>query len=454
MSYLLVFTFPYVIALYGAAYNANQALQGMIKHAPNPAAIPAGAGPMVSVFEPALDTNVIWLSLIAYCVLILLPALLLSGYVIKRWKGCVLALAVVLVPGVLAVVGVFPAIDFLPREFVIDALGVLGDAGGMFPLVLLVLISGWSAVLILSDVLQLGDNFRHLYDHAWYATAVVTGIFFVADLGAAHTARELQTENDLSRQASGYLLRQVRDYDLHCQSMKWSKKPSCTWASQVQETLNDYATWNERLYYTVGPNNTAAIYNPFRYERDEGKISAIRRELKEFNEAQCPRRSLGNGWYQSAISGTCQRPPGAFLKVYPEPLDGKVDHDAPTRTVAVANEVIVPSLVASRERQERLKSEAERYTRYLNLKWIFYIVFSFAAGGKVANSTARMIEIGKQPPTEQRRSLQAVRLTWRGIGGAIKLTAKLAQRSWNGLGRLLAKVPGLKRKTSVDDKTT
>jgi hypothetical protein len=45
------------MALHGAAYNANQALQGMIKHSPNLAAIPAGAGPLVSIIESPLTTS-------------------------------------------------------------------------------------------------------------------------------------------------------------------------------------------------------------------------------------------------------------------------------------------------------------------------------------------------------------------------------------------------------------
>ena len=87
----------------------------------------------------------------------------------------------------------------------------------MFPLVFMGLLTGWSVVVILSDLLDFKDKFRHYYDHLWYSMAILTCLFFVADSNTSQVAQEFQQGNQLARQASAYLLQQVRDYDLQCQ---------------------------------------------------------------------------------------------------------------------------------------------------------------------------------------------------------------------------------------------
>ena len=66
-------------------------------------------------------------------------------------------------------------------------------------------------------IFGVGEGFRHYYDHLWYAMAVLAGLFFVADSSAQNDFMDLQEENQNSREASAYLLNQVRDYDRHCQ---------------------------------------------------------------------------------------------------------------------------------------------------------------------------------------------------------------------------------------------
>ena len=130
-----------------------------------------------------------------------------------------------------------------------------------------------------------------------------------------------------------------------------------------------------------------------------------------------------------------------FVKVYPEPLDGQVEQDYVYRVVAIANEMIVPFLVSSREKQAQLKQEVDRNNRYLNFKWVFYILFSIAAGGKIANSTARIIDIGRQPPGEQRRSLQVLRLTWGGLKKMVGSILIFIRWCWDKVRHLSSKAP-------------
>jgi hypothetical protein len=113
------------------------------------------------------------------------------------------------------------------------------------------------------------------------------------------------------------------------------------------------------------------------------------------------------------------------LYSFPEPLDGHVDKWALDRTVAIASECIIPSLVASRARQEKLQAVVEDKVRTKHFRWLFFILFSLVVGGKVANATSRAIELDKRPEQEKRRLLKLLRPVWLGpknvVGFAIKV---------------------------------
>jgi len=102
-------------------------------------------------------------------------------------------------PGVAVTLGLWPNIPYSPDTLVLRGTGMLGSPWGMFPLVLMGLLTGWSVVLILSDLLDFKDKFRHYYDHFWYSMAVLTGVFFVADSNISVAVRELQQVNQSAR---------------------------------------------------------------------------------------------------------------------------------------------------------------------------------------------------------------------------------------------------------------
>lgn len=341
---------------------------------------------------------------------ILMVALtVLAGYIVNRWKGAAITLLLLSLPGLCALFGDFFPIGITPIEYDVGGTGALGSAWGMTPLILLGMLTGWSFVLIISDAFQLQDKFRHLYDHAWYSAAVLAGVFFVADLDAARTTNKLQRVNETARQASAFLLQQVRDYDAFCRRAGASDRASCTWASNVQQTLNHYASEDERVFGRVGPKSPADVYGPIQSRITAEEILVIRRELREFNESICPTKSIGNGISQLRITSNCQMPPPSFCAAYPEPLDGESGRDTPLRSVAIATECIVPSLVVWQLRHDKLRAIVEEHERGRHWRWLFYILFSIAAGGKIANSTARVIGIGSQPENERKRSIRLVR---------------------------------------------
>ncbi len=130
-------------------------------------------------------------------------------------------------------------------------------------------------------------------------------------------------------------------------------------------------------------------------------------------------------------SGTCQSPPGIFCTSFPDPLDGRIDDKVPIRTVAIASECIVPSLVASQARQEKLGAFVAEKARTKHFRWLFFILFSLIVGGKIANATSRAIELDKRPEQEKQRSLKLLRSICLGAKNGVGLALKVCRA---GLG--------------------
>jgi hypothetical protein len=372
---------------------------------------------------------------------LLVGLIVVAAYILGRRIGAFTTLLLLALLGVAAIFGLWPSINYSPKTIVIGGTGTLGSPWGMFPLVLMGLLTGWSVVLILSDLLDFKDKFRHYYDHFWYSMAVLTGVFFVADSNTSVAVRELQQVNQSARQASAYLLQQVRAYDLQCQQDPSMGTASCAWASDVQQKLSDYATEDERGFPSFGPKSSADIYSPLGSELPPHQILAIRSELKAYDDLRCPVKELGEGWRQtSRPSAICQRPPASFSTSFPDPFDGYVDNDTKyPRTVAIASEWIIPSLVASRARQEKLGAVVADNARTKHFRWLFFVLFSLVVGGKVANATSRAIELDKRPEQEKRRLvglIRSVRLgTKNGVGLAINVCRVVLGYAFSGLHR-------------------
>lgn len=434
------FFVPYIQFLLGAAYNIAQTIEGLRPTSLTFIVGGADARMELGYFAPL---EVIFGILLLYS-FVLVGLIVVAAYILGRRIGAFTALLLLALPGVTAMFGLWPSINYSPETIVIGGTGTLGSPWGMFPLVLMGLLTGWSLVVILSDLLGFKDNFRHYYDHFWYSMAILTAIFFVTDSNISEVVRELQEANQSSRQASAYLLQQVRTYDLQCQQSRRGRRRSgpgphssmgtvsCTWASDVQEMLNDYATKDERVFPILGPKSSTDIYSPLGRELSPQQILTLRHELQAYNNSRCPEKVLGEGWSQMARpSATCQRPPAIFCTSFPDPLDGHVDDKAPIRTVAIASECIIPSLVASRARQEKLKAVVEDKARTKHFRWLFFRLFSLVVGGKVANATSRAIELDKRREQEKQCSLQ---LLWSMCLGT-KNGAELAYKVYRaGLG--------------------
>jgi|GEM_PF-670217 len=409
------FLVPYIEPLLGAAYNIQQAAEGYGVPSLNGfEADPAGPA-MVSGLSPRIPLPILLGALMVYAAF-LFVLILIANYVLGRKTGLGAALVVLLLPGTLSCFQLWPNIRYVPTKFELYGTGNTGELLGFLPLLGLGVLTGWALVIISYDIFRLSDRFRHTYDHFWYCCAILAGVFFVMDHESNKHKSELLEENLSSRTASAYLLRQVEQYANHCTQDHLEQQASCQWASRIQQTLNDYATQYEGLYYKVGPETVADLYTPFTREDTSNLIVQIRTEIRDYNAKICPVKQIDENTHQLArASTTCQHVPAQFCRWYPDPLNGVIDKDLLTRTVALGSECIVKMLVASREQQKKLSIPVDADQKRQHLRWLFFIAFSLFAGGKVANATAKLCNLDGREPTQQRRLWRLVIRVYRRI---------------------------------------
>lgn len=409
MGILYRFLYPYVQFAAGAGWNIEQTFEGLGWVSSNFITRDANGHIIESYWSPWQMATGFTFLLLVYCSLLAIP-MLVSAYVIGRKRGILIAFALLLLPGILSVFDLMPEYSLVPEVFVIGGTGNLGSELGILPLVLIGTLTGWCTILILVDVFGLADKFRHAYDHIWFATAILAGFFFVADLRAADNLRSLQEENRASKQGSAYLLHQVIEYQKWCQKNPKVNRLSCQWVSDVQQKLNDYATWDERLFFQLGPMDSLEIYKPIRRALSDEDMTLLRKELIAYNLQLCPVQDLGGGMHQMVGSlSTCQMPPAEFCHAYPDPIDGKINRDGQMDFVAIANECIVPTLVQSRKSQEKQAARVESDRRSKHLRWLFYLAMSVVVGGKIANSTTRLVDFDRRSVPEQGRVLHLLK---------------------------------------------
>ncbi len=384
---------PYISILLGMAYSLQQALEGL--------------GINTTQFEPLRNSSgdIVGSSLDAGASLIgplLLVLVFLSVWFVlimialrALWgrRAMLAGLLLMMVPGLLSIVNLWPPIPWLPRTYVIGS-GYPGSPWGMLALQVFALTTGWALTVWLTRRLQLDDRFRHGYDQFWYALAISAGLFFVADLDANEQRDALRQSATTSQSASRYLLEQVRNLDDACQTGQLSLPLACEWARQSQWQLDSYAGYNEKLYWKLGPEQEWQLYTASNASRDDKAVDALRQELHRYNLRVCPIADLGEGLTQnSRISRTCQYTPSAFCTTFPSRNLPGVDRiEAATRTVAVANECIIPTLYRLKSEQASLARSVEDNAIARHLRTLFFIFVSLIAGGKVANASVRMTD--------------------------------------------------------------
>jgi len=403
---LRTFLYPYVSTLYCAAWNIQQNMEGLGIASSNFVQRDLQGNILSSYWSPAEATIPI-LGVLALCSLALATLFVVSGYILGRKRGAIGAFGLLALPGCLNLASLWPMVRYLPDRFDIGGTGALGASLGFLPLLALGMLLGWCATILLADILPLGDRFGHLYDHLWCTAGLVAAVFFVVDAGVGEHAKELAESQSTSRQASSYLARQAGAYATWCEKHQRTGSASCRWASDVQQTLLDYASDHVAIFTEFGPHTSADIYAHFRRSLPPQDVITIRREIAAYNAAHCPVKKLAPGISQLAPPSTvCLSTPAAYCTVFADALDGKVDKESILLTTALASECIIPTLVRLREEQQKLLARSIEDKRNKHYRWLYYVFFSLVVGGKIATSTMKLFSMGARKPTEIRRTVQ------------------------------------------------
>lgn len=184
----------------GAAYNIQQTIESAGIGSSH-FLIKDGAGHVTNSYWSPAEAMVVPLgALLLYCLLLSLCCCA-AGYALARKKGLIIVSLSLCLPGVLSLIGYWPTVNFMPEIYYINNGGALGSPYGIAALATIALLSGWTAVVIATDIFGLQDRFRHLYDHLWYSIAILAGLFFVADAGTSQVTRELHDTTKHMQQA-------------------------------------------------------------------------------------------------------------------------------------------------------------------------------------------------------------------------------------------------------------
>jgi hypothetical protein len=402
---MITFIYPYIAILLGASYNIQVVLEGFGVTNSNFQTTDSN-GAFTGSYWSVSESIVVPFSLLLVYSLFLILLLFTAGYTLGRLKGIIWIAFLLVLPGCINLLGYWPQINYQPESFVLGGGGDVGSAKGFFPLIFIGLLTGWSLVVIAYDNLRLTEKFRNFYDHFWYASAILAGTFFIADSGTNADVANLKNENATTKQASAYLLYQVRMLNTYCLSHNSLPSLSCQWANDVQQKLNNYAQYNENIFHLFGPKSTKEMYLFNKNKFGEKEILGIRKELSLYNENLCPITQLKKGIRQlSKSSGVCQTVPASFCRSFPDGPETVVDKYIAVNTVAIASECILPTIVDSRRTQIKLVAKIKQSVHEKYLRWLYFLLFSLIVGGKIANATTKLFSLDTRPVKERMRIL-------------------------------------------------
>lgn len=397
----LIYNFinPYIKFLYGASYNLYQTLEGLGLVSSNFLVRDAAGNIVNSYWSPDQAMIPVFGTLIIY-IFFLVPILILAAYTLGKAKGFLIFIFIFFLPGTLNCIGFFPDINYVPDRFVIEGTGALGNGTGYAPLLIISALSGWAVIVLLYDNLNLNENFRQYYDHLWFPTALIAAVFFVSDNSANEKLTEFNEAKSEVRSASSYLLKQVRKYQEYCSENRLESLKSCKWSSSVQWNLSNISESIVSLNFL---NKTTDLYINPREGLFEKDISEIRKEISVYNQALCPVRDIGPGLKKVApLSNTCEYPPSAFCRAFPDELGGIVSKDIIGLPVALASECIIPTLIADKHYLDKLSSAVDEHKRAKHYRWLYFIAIAAVVGGKIANSSSKIAGLDAKDPSSRR----------------------------------------------------
>ncbi len=340
-------------------------------------------GISTSTWNPQAKVNVI-IMIFTVLFIIYLPILVLSAYSCVKRIGVFLSFSLIFSSGILAIVGLWPAVPLQPEKYEICGAGVVGYIGGLLPLALLMVLVGWSLIIVFVDSFHMGKKFIDAYDHLWLMFGLGALIFFVMDAQVSSNTRDYNEANSTVQRASSYLLKQIEAYEQWCTQTSKKTLISCRWASDVHQRLLDTSITGLSVWQVFGMESTAELYSRFGQAEDPNKILAIRHEIFDYNRNVCPIVKLDAGGLQPPRTSIhCQTTPFQFCSRFPESLDGKVDNEIVFTPVALATECVIPELVYQQNFGSLMFRQQEIDKTNKDYRLMYYIFFMIVLGGKL-----------------------------------------------------------------------
>ncbi|WP_261641068.1 hypothetical protein [Erwinia mallotivora] len=383
---LIKFLTPYFLFCYSAAYSILQTLDGTglastIRYEKN--GVSAFA---TMVFSPDEQVGIMLPVIIISMVFIIL-LLLAAAYVLRKITGVIICAIILILPGLLAMSGYFPAIRWLPYYYNIGGAGEVGSPAGMSCLVIAGILTGWAVLILIQAAFRAGEFFRTVFDIFLILTAAANGIFWVHDkeVSSIQSAHQ-ETSRDINS-SSAYLLKQVEYYDEQCRSGVVKNALSCQWASDIQGKLNDYTYQLPSVFMQFTPDTVVGLYKA--HDMSDSQAEKIREELNEYNMQTCPEKQLGQGVTRLAPSSRlCQETPIQYCGAI---IENKYSHAAQGE-VAIASECVFSSILRNKKILNKEANELSESARSSNFRWLWFILFSVFLGGKVATLMYKMRE--------------------------------------------------------------
>lgn len=383
---LIKFLTPYLLFCYSATYSVLQTLDGIglastIRYENN------GASPFATmIFAPGEQVRIM-LPVIIISMVVIIFLLLAAAYVLWKITGVIICAIILILPGLLAISGYFPAIRWLPYRYNIGGAGEVGSPAGISCLVIAGIITGWAVFILIQKAFRAGERFRTVFDIFLILTAAVNGIFWVHDKEISSIQPAHQETSMNINSSSAYLLKQVEYYDEQCRNGVVKNVLSCQWASDIQGKLNDYTYQLPSVFMQFTPDTVVGLYKT--YHMSDSQAEKIREELNEYNLRMCPEKQLGQGVTQLAPpSMLCQETPIQYCDAI---IENKYSHTA-RGEVAVASECVFSSMLRNKKILNKEMSELSESSRSSNFRWLWFILFSVFLGGKVATLMYKMRE--------------------------------------------------------------
>ncbi|MFA0944751.1 MULTISPECIES: hypothetical protein [Pseudomonas syringae group] len=403
------FFLPYTEFLLGSAYNLHQVFEG-IGYSTSSFPVTNSDGVIVQSYWSPQEGMLPFLGALLMLTASLQPVVAMAAYTLGRAKGVLVYALLLLLPGVLSLLDIFPRLRYIPESFAIDSPGTLGSETGVVPLLVIAATAGWAITVLLYDNFRLTERFRQYYDHFWFPTALVAAIFFVADNGANENLSQLIELSQNTRNSSQYLLGQIRRYQEYCKANGLEATKSCQWSSYSQWTIGSLSQYPPELFVDLVPADSGQFYQkPSQHELSSDDILDLRKELAAYNQRLCPVVQLGAGFSRnSPLSSTCESPPTRFCNAWPDGPEEVAERYIAARPVAIASECIIPSLIAAKPKLQKLLEKAKAGKEAKNYRWLYFMAVAVAVGGKTANSSTKLAEIDSRPVAQRRILVRGV----------------------------------------------